>query len=125
MKDRSRSKLEIYLHPTNMSRRLERATELIKRELAAIITKEVSVSKSIITLTRVEVSDDLLHAGIYFVSIPDKQAQNILNIFQKNIFLLQQALNKRLHMRPVPKISFYIDRQEEEAAKIDELLGKI
>jgi len=104
------------------SRRLERATELVQRELSGIIAKNVIFDGAIITLTRTELSDDLHYGDVYFMVIPDKFAEQAHKILKKNIFDLQQALNKRLRMRPVPKIRFHRDEAEFEAAKLDELL---
>ena len=65
------------------------------------------------------------NAEIYFLTIPDDAAEEIHKKLKKNIFFIQQALNKRLRMRPVPKIRFSIDKQEQEASKIDEVLTGI
>ena len=105
-----------------ISRRLERATELIKRELSGIIAKDFILSGVMITLTRVELSSDLQYADIYFMVIPDKLLEQARKMFGKNIFDIQQALNKRLRMRPVPKVRFHKDEALLEAAKLDEFL---
>ena len=108
-----------------MTKRKDRATELIRRELSGIIAKDLDLAGALITITRVDVSDDLQYADVYFVTIPDDSAEALFKKFKQNIFSIQQALNKRLRMRPVPKIRFNIDRAEEEAVKIDELLKRV
>lgn len=108
-----------------MNRRLERAAELIKRELGAVIAKILDLGGAFITLTRVIPSDDLQYADVYFTVIPDRQVDEAEKNLRKNIFFIQQALNKRLRMRPVPKIIFHKDEAEFEAAKLDELLKRI
>lgn len=106
-------------------RRTERVNELIKRELRMIIVKEIDVGSSIVTFTRVEISEDINYADIYFSTIPDESARGVLEELNQNIFDIQQRLNKRLRIRPVPKIRFHIDEGEHEARKIDEVLKRI
>jgi len=106
-------------------RRMERVNELIRRELGAIISREIDVTGGIVTFTRVELSDDLNYADIYFSVIPDEKSGDVLGEINKNIFDIQQGLNKRLRMRPVPKVRFHVDEEEEEARKIDELFKRV
>lgn len=106
-------------------RRAERVNELIKRELGSIIAKEVDLGGSMATLTRVELSKDANYADIYFSVFPDESSSDALERLNKNIFGIQQRLNKRLRMRPIPKIRFHSDETESEARKIDELLDRI
>lgn len=106
-------------------RRIERLNELLRRELGTIVAKEVDLSDAIVTFTKITVSRDLNYADIYFSVIPDKLSQGVLAAINKEIFDIQQALNRRLAMRPVPKIRFHIDNEQSEAQKIDELLKGI
>lgn len=118
-------KLGTFYNAMSISRRKERVTELIRKEVAGIILREIETSNAIITLTRVDVSVDIQSANIYFLTIPDDAAEEVSKKLKKNIFFIQQALNKRLRMRPVPRIRFSIDKQEQEASKIDEVLTRI
>ena len=118
-------KSEIFCNVMFISRRKDRVTELIRREVARIILKEGEIFGAIITFTRIEVSVDIRNVNIYFLTIPDDKAEEVHKKLGKNIFSIQQALNKRLRMRPVPRIRFCIDKQEQEASKIDEVLKGI
>ncbi len=109
-----------------MTRRLERATEVIKREISAIIYKCVDLGRgTLLTVTRVNLAEDLHYVDVYFMVIPDERAEEVNKILGKSIFEIQQALNKRLRMRPVPKVRFHNDEAELEAARLDELLKGI
>ena len=48
------------------------------------------------------------HAKIYVTIIPEERSQQALAVLSKNIFEIQQKLNKRLVMRPIPKIEFVL-----------------
>ncbi len=108
-----------------MSRRIERVSELIRREIAMIVAREVSVKGVLITITRIEISPDLQYGNVYFTTIPGEAAERALAQFTQQIVSIQQILNKRLQMRPVPKIRFLIDEEEQEAVKIDEIIHLI
>ena len=108
-----------------MTKRIERVNEVMKRELAAIVSREIEAPNTFVTMTRVEVSIDLHYADVYFLTIPDEASNGVAAELNKNIYSIQQNLNKRLRMRPVPKIRFRIDRREQEAVKIDEILKGI
>jgi len=108
-----------------MTRRLERATEVMKREISAIISRCVDLGGALLTLTRVELTKDLRYADVYFMVIPDRRRDEVGKVLAQNIFEIQHALNQRLRMRPVPKVRFHQDEAELEATKIDELLKGI
>ena len=108
-------------------KRLEQVNELIKEELSKIIDWMIEFPEGIlVTLTRMEVSEDKLYANVYVSSlsmrggIPEVE---ILKILKKNVYVIQQALNKKLRMRPVPKIRFFIDEAEKHRERIEKLLS--
>ena len=107
------------------TKRLEQVAELILRETSAIIRREIDFREVIVTFSRVQTSKDLHYADVYFSVFPDEAAHTVLNEINKKIADIQRLLNKRLRMRPVPKIRFHIDEMEREAAKINELLKRI
>ncbi len=95
------------------SRRIERINELIKRLVSENILRSLDLDPKIfITITHVETVDNLSEAFIYITVLPEKNSGEILKILNKNIYQLQQILNKQLKMRPVPKIIFKLDKGE-------------
>ncbi|MBU3934539.1 30S ribosome-binding factor RbfA [Patescibacteria group bacterium] len=106
-----------------MSKRIERINSLVEKELGQIILKEIEFPKDVLaTLTRVKTSIDLANAKVYIAVLPPSQTEKVLGILNKMIYELQKILNKRLRMRPVPKIRFVEEEQNEEAAKIEGIL---
>lgn len=106
--------------------RILRVNQLIKKELSQIILKEFDFPKNVlVTVTRVETSRNLIHARIYISVLPEEQLGQILGILNRKIYGLQQLLNKRLKMRPMPKINFVEEKQTSQAGRIEELLGQI
>jgi ribosome-binding factor A len=108
-----------------MSWRLEKVSELIRRELSFILARKFGGKGVIFTMTKVDVSPDVRYADIYFVVMPEEEKKNTLNKFNSDISSIQELLNKRLRMRPVPKIRFHLDREEEAAKEVEEILDTL
>ena len=106
--------------------RIEKVNSLIKHELGNIFLKEVDVFPgTLLTITRVECSTSLFQCKVYISVIPEDNFDNVLSLLQRHIYDIQQMLNKKLKMRPVPKIEFLKETKTKEAGRIDELLAKI
>jgi ribosome-binding factor A len=107
-------------------RRVPRVNQLIKKELAQLILREIDFPDNVlVTLTRVDTSANLIQAKVYVSVMPEEKLPNVLEILNKSIFELQQMLNRRLRMRPIPKIIFMEERITKEAGRIEELLEEI
>ncbi len=102
--------------------RLKKLNDLLRDEAGKILKKELELNDALVTVVRADISPTLEHATIWISVFPESQEGQALREINQNIYSLQQALNKRLVMRPVPKIRFEIDRTEEEAAYIEKLI---
>lgn len=106
--------------------RIQRVNQLIKKEISQIILREFDFPKNIlVTVTRVDVSRNLIHAKIYISVMPENETQQISEVLNQKIYDVQQRLNRRLKMRPIPKINFVVERETAQAGKIEELLEEI
>ena len=106
--------------------RVPRVNELIKRELNNILLRELDFPRdTLITLTRVETSSNLIQSKVYVSVMPENQYGKVSLFLNKEIFSIQQSLNKRLRMRPTPKIIFVREREVQKADKVEEILEKI
>lgn len=108
-----------------MTERLKRVNELLRQEISKLILREIGFSDILVTITKVEASPDLRQAKIKISVMPTEKSEIALNILERNIFHLQQMLNKKLTMRIVPKMIFEIDKTEIKAQRIEEILEKI
>jgi ribosome-binding factor A len=106
-----------------MSERILRVNQLIKRELSRIILKEIDFPKNLLaTITRAETSIDLKEVKIYVSVMPETQIRRVLRVLETQVYGLQQKLNKRLKMRPSPRIRFCQEKETSQAGKIEEVL---
>jgi ribosome-binding factor A len=105
--------------------RVEKIQSLIQQELGTIFLKVVDVSPDVlITITRVYVPSNLEVANVYISVLPEEKTDEVFRYLNYNIYGLQQLLNKKLRMRPVPKMQFFREKKIIEAARIEELLAE-
>ena len=109
-----------------MSKRIQRVNELLKRELSQLLLREIEFTKGIlVTVTRVEALDNLKEARVYISVMPEKESVRVLNVLKKKVYFIQQKINRRLRMRPVPLIRFSEEKETLGAGRIEELLEKL
>jgi len=97
----------------------------LKEEIGKILEKEITFSGVLTTVTRTDTSPDLNQAKVYISVMPEDKKERVFDSLDKNVYNIQQQLNKRLRMRPVPKIKFKEEKKTEEAARIEEVLEEI
>ena len=108
-----------------MSWRHEKVNELIKEELGKIFLKNLEFySGSLVTIIEAKVSVDCQHVRVFVSVFPEKETENMMEYLNRNIYEVQKILDKRLCMRPVPKIRFVSDKQGENFSRINQLLNK-
>lgn len=109
-----------------MTQRILRVNQLIKKELSQIILKEIEFPQDVlVTITRVETSANLIESRVWISALPEEKLEKIREILNKKIYFLQQRLNKRLKMRPIPRIKFLEEKRTKEAGRIEEILVKL
>ena len=105
--------------------RIDRINELIKETLGKLVNEEVEIPSGVFaTVTRVDTSRDLRYARVFLSVFPEKEFRKVLELLRRKMYVVQGRLNKRLHMKPLPRIEFVADRTEAEADKIEKLLKK-
>ncbi len=107
-----------------MNWRQKQLNELIQKEVSKILAKDFDFGKTFVTVTSAIVSPGHQHVKILLSIFPENRSNNILEQLQKAIYKIQKSLNKKLFMRPVPKISFELDRGGEQFSKISKLLNQ-
>lgn len=106
--------------------RVKKFNELIKQELGKIVFNVLDTEPGIlITITRVITRANLFTAEVFISIYPSKKAPEILKNLNRLIYEIQQLLNKKLRVRPVPKIMFKYDKNPEEASKIENIIKEI
>ena len=107
--------------------RVEKVSILLRELAASLIARELEFAEgTLVTVTRAAVSEDLRYATI-FVSVLGGGAtadQEAIAVLTRHTPEIQRALNRKLSMRPVPKIRFAIDKGEQHRERIEKLLSE-
>ena len=105
------------------TQRILKINKLIKQELGKIIFTDIDFPKNIIlTITKVDTSADLRYADVFISVLPDEMDIEIERKLKESIYFIQGKLNRKLHMKPLPRIRFMIDRSGEYVEKIGKLI---
>ncbi len=105
--------------------RIEKVNSLLEKEISNIIVRDFDFHGVLVTLTHVEATANLIEAKGYISVMPENKTDQVIKTLNNDVYNIQQKINKRLNMRPIPKIKFVKDRVIAEAAKIEALLHKI
>jgi ribosome-binding factor A len=109
-----------------MSERVLKINKLIKQHLGEILARELSIKPGLfLSVAKVDTSSDLRYTRISISVFPFKEADYAMKTLKKEAYVLQGALNKKLQMRPLPRLMFILDNTEEEADKIEKILTQI
>jgi ribosome-binding factor A len=105
--------------------RIEKVNSLLEHEISKILVRDFGFAGSLITLTHVDTSPNLIQAKAYISVMPEGNSDAIIETLNKGAYDVQQKINKLLNMRPIPKIRFVKDENVSEAARIEKILGQI
>ena len=108
-----------------MSKRIEQVNELIKQEVSKTLSQKIDFNNEIVTITQVDTSPNLRQAKVKITVFNQDNQKMVLQKINRKIYDIQQDLNKKLNMRPVPKLIFSIDSSESKAQRVEELLQQI
>ena len=109
-----------------MTDRVPKINQLLKREIGRLLLEEVEFPKdTLVTLTRVESSNNLQQAKVYISVIPEDRNEEVIDILKRRIRYIQAIINRRLRMRPVPRIIWTRETMTGEAERIDEIVEEI
>ena len=107
--------------------RIDRINEDIKRELSAIFRnlKDPRIS-SMITVLRVEVTNDLSYATIHVSTVEgeDKTAESVKGLKSAKGYI-RRELGSALKLRHVPELRFVADNSIAYSAEINKILREL
>lgn len=109
-----------------MPHRMEKINELIRDLLGDLLTRELALKPGIfLTIAKVDTTKDLRYTRVFLSVYPENEANYALETLRKEMFVLQGKLNKKLRIRPLPRVEFVFDKTEIEADRVEKILGKI
>ncbi len=107
-------------------KRSQRVSDLIREEIADIIMYKLKDPRmGFITVTGVDITEDLKIAKIYISILKEEEKDVTLEILNSATRFIRAELAKRLRMKFIPSITFRIDKSIEYGNKIEKLLKEI
>jgi ribosome-binding factor A len=111
---------------TMSSHRIERVSELVKREVSEVVQGLSLADCGFITITAAEVSPDLKDGRIYLSVIGSaEQKQRALDVLERQHGHIQYELAHRIVLKYTPRLKFVLDETEARASHIEHLLDEL
>lgn len=107
-----------------MSKRLDRVNELLKREISAVIQREFEFKNCLVTITGVDVTQDLKEAKVY-VSVLGPGLATVMTKLKEKRGLIQTRVTKRVVLKNTPILDFRSDDQAERGIGLVNLLEEV
>jgi ribosome-binding factor A len=111
-----------------MSRRSERTSKLIQREISALLEREVNDPRlsKFVSVTEVTLSSDFMHAKVYVSTLASEMnREDLLAGFNKASGFLRKELAAHLRLKQMPELSFHYDDSIERGARLLALISKL
>ena len=108
-----------------MKHRLLRVNELLKRELSALLVREMTFENLLVTVNQVDVTPDLKSAHVYVSVLGEEGRKDVLPKLEANRAALQADLSKHVVLKYTPHLVFHLDDSIERGARVLEILQEI
>jgi ribosome-binding factor A len=111
----------------NEQKRSTRVADAIRNELAILLLQKVRDPKiSNVTISRIDVTDDLKYARIYYTVLGEGKVIHEAEAgLQRARGFMRSHLAKTLNMRYTPELQFQYDKTAENVEKIEKLFQEI
>lgn len=109
------------------NRRAARVAERIRQDVSLLVLKDLRDPRlELLTVTRVEVSDDLAHATVYFSVLGGQGKRSAAeHALRSARGLIRSHVAKGLGLREAPDIAFQFDPSIEKAIEITRILDQV
>jgi ribosome-binding factor A len=112
--------------PQSLTQRQLRVGEEIRHVLAYILSRShypgELFQKVSITVTEVRMSTDLKIAKVYVLPLQGYQQDNVVEALNKASSFYRGEMGKKLSIKFIPNLKFYVDKTFDQAARIENLL---
>jgi ribosome-binding factor A len=104
-------------------RRQQRVSSLLQEALSQLLIEEIqNISTSLVTVTRVDVTADLMTARVFLSIYGPDDPETIIASLEKRTGFLRKALASLVKLKYNPMLFFCLDLTPEYEQRIDKLL---
>lgn len=108
-----------------MKHRLLRVNKLVKRELSALLMREVTFDGALVTISHVNVTPDLKNAHVFVSILGSESGASVLTKLESHRVTLQAELARHVVLKYTPHLVFHIDDSIERGTRVIEILQKL
>lgn len=102
--------------------RKDRVASLVQEELGKLLLREMEFPGALVTITSVDVQKDLEIAHVHVSVLPSEKGDEVMKLLSKEQKHLQFLLLRKMNIKPMPVISFKLDKGLENAARVEKAL---
>ncbi|MFN3966797.1 MAG: 30S ribosome-binding factor RbfA [Endomicrobiia bacterium] len=111
---------------THSYKRSDRISKLLHIEISKIIQKLKDPRLEFVTVTDLELTNDLSEAKVFFSVVGSEQkTSDIVDILNKASGFIKHQLYEKVCLREIPKLRFIYDDTSERAVRIFSILDKL
>jgi ribosome-binding factor A len=108
------------------TRRTVRVAEVLRKELAACMSRSSDLEGLLITISSVELPPDMKQAFIYVSTLhPETEQAQTLTVLNRNRREWQSIIGRRLGTKFTPQLIFRFDDAVERGDRVMEILTKL
>ena len=109
--------------------RQQQVARIVRENMSDVLIREGRniYGGAFVTLTKVQVTGDLLLARIYLSVYNVTEKQEIVDKITANEYLIKRKLGNRMRnkLRRIPELEFYLDETLDEEDKVEGLFQKL
>jgi len=110
-----------------MSQRSNQVAEELRKIVSMILLEDLNDPRmGFVTITRIELTDDLRFARIFYSVLGDEAAKkDTEEALEENMGFIRHLAVERINMKYAMEMKFELDKSIEHSFKIDDILKKI
>jgi ribosome-binding factor A len=108
-----------------MKHRQLRVNALVKRELSAIITREINFQGPLVSINAVDVTPDLKNAHVFVSTLGTNNGKSVIDKLEAHRAALQAELSKHVVLKYTPHLIFHLDDSIKRGARVLEILDDL
>ena len=109
-----------------MSVKLDRLGHIFTEAISKIINEEVKDDDiKFVTITAVEITNDLSYAKVYFTNLIDTDREKVTKALNRASSFIRGKLFGRVEIRKMPELTFVYDESIEYGNKIEKIIEEI
>ncbi|MGE5209494.1 MAG: 30S ribosome-binding factor RbfA, partial [Alphaproteobacteria bacterium] len=108
-----------------MKHRQLRLNELVKRELSAIIPREINFDGALVSVNAVDVAPDLKTAHVFVSTLRAETGASVIDKLEAHRSALQTELSRHVVLKYTPHLIFHLDESIKRGARVLEILDDL